>query len=60
MEEERIIEIAQKIGSAIKYVHEHGIVLRNIDTYGILMPERDHNTPFHAPLNPRISKLDEA
>jgi len=41
MDEERIREIASKIGSAVEYLHEHGIVLRNLDLYAILMTERD-------------------
>lgn len=55
MDEVLIRDIAFKIGKAIEFLHEHGIVLRNLDSYGILMTDNCEHM-----IIPRISKLDKA
>jgi serine/threonine protein kinase len=52
MKEGQIKEFSIKIGQTLQYLHQKGIVLRNLECEGILMSEdTDHGAP-------RLSSFD--
>jgi serine/threonine protein kinase len=56
LEESRARDLGLKIGQAIEYLHDNGIVLRDIDTNGILMTEATSDMKAEGQV-PRISRL---
>jgi len=59
LEEIQVKSIAVKIGEAVKFLHEHGIILRNLESTGILMSESSKYTDLKDVL-PRIARFDKA
>ena len=51
MTELRIKDLALKIGMALEHLHDNGIILKNLESTGILMSDNDI---------PRISRLNRA
>ena len=52
-------EIYLRIISAVEYLHDHGLVLRNLDSDSILMSKVPADTPLHK-ATPRIGRLNRA
>ena len=57
IEEIRAQELAKKIGMAIEYLHDNGIILRNLESTGILMTETEEMVEKSIP---RISRFNKA
>ena len=66
LEEDRAREIAKSVGLALRYIHEKGVVLRNLDAKSILLAEtetskwKDDNEEQSSKAIPRILRLDKA
>ena len=41
MDESKIRDIAFKIGQAVEFLHDHGIIVRDLSTHNILMTEKE-------------------
>ena len=59
MTEVKAREMSLKIGKALEYLHDNSIILRNLQSSGILMSDVDKNILNEDPI-PRIFKLDKA
>ena len=59
LEESRIQELGKKIGSALEYLHDNGVVLKNLESSGILMTEQMDEHMLDKSV-PRISRLSKA
>ena len=59
LDEKRVRELAIKIGQALEYLHDLGIILRNFCAKGILMTDVTKDRHLQTSI-PRISKLDKA
>lgn len=57
IEERRARELASKIGQALEYLHDNGIIIRNLDDTGILMSDTEKDLTLNVP---RISRLNKA
>ena len=59
LDEKRVRELAIKIGQALEYLHELGIILRNFCAKGVLMTDVTKDRHLQTSI-PRISRLDKA
>ena len=60
MSEVKIREIALKIGKTLEYLHDNGIILRNLESSSILMSYAGLVGDEDNTHTPRIAKLDKA
>lgn len=61
LSEERVKDIALKLGGAIEFLHKKGIALRNLDAKGILLKDREsYNSSKYGTLVPKITRIDGA
>jgi carbon catabolite-derepressing protein kinase len=59
IEETRAQELGRKVGRALEYLHDNGIVLKNLESQGILMTEAGERDMLEKAV-PRISRLDNS
>jgi serine/threonine protein kinase len=59
LEESQARELCLKIARALEYLHENGIILKNLEAKGILMTEAAISSHLDTSV-PRISNLDRA
>ena len=58
LDQHKARSLAQKIGEALDYLHDNGIILTNLDATGILMSEITKG--YELNVVPRISRLNKA
>jgi len=58
-EESFLRDLALKLGQALEYLHDTGIIIRNLDFNGILMTETTIEAEVEGAV-PRITRLDNA
>ena len=56
LRETDVKEMARKIGEAIEYLHDNGIILRNLQADGIVMSEDANCKEFNYPKILRLNK----
>lgn len=59
MSEEKIRDLALKIGQAIDFCHKRGVIIKNLDTKGILMRDKEsYNLNKFGCMCPKIICID--